>query len=282
MTTFRWAYAVLATALLLGGCASDDIDPPESESTASTAPAPATPSGSPSYDPLPWGVVDGLGRCGPQPQRVQDHDFEKITLRGPANARLPAVVSGRGETVAVLLHQTDGNGLCGWLGFAEEATSEPGLAVVALDLCGYGEARCSTGYASEQVDQVRLAVDYAARELEARRIVLVGASMGGALTVLTAAEEPRVDAVVDLSGPEDWSTPPVSVAARRLTAPVLLAMATDEGSDDVAAAQAAVAAAPAGSRLVEPAAGHGYELLAERDGRPTDLAARVLAWVKRS
>ena len=276
MVRSPWAVAALVVGLSVGGCASEDAAPgPEAAPSAAT-------SSSPPYDPLPWSVPGGpLGRCGPQPQRVVDHDFGRVTLRDPGNATLPAVVTGRGSTVAVLLHQTNGSGLCGWLGFAQEATRAPGVTVLAPDLCTYGEATCRDGYAFDrQTDQVRLAIDYAEHELKARRIVLVGASMGGSLAVLTAAEDRRVDALVDLSGPEEWREQSVSRQAPRLTAPVLIAMATNEGPEEVAAAKKAAAAAPPGSEFVEPELGHGYELLAEPDGRPTELANRVLDWIR--
>jgi dienelactone hydrolase len=275
MVRSGWAVVALTLGFVVGGCGSDDPAAPEAKPSEVS-------SSTPPYDPLPWSQVDGpLGRCGPQPQRVAEHDFRGVTLRDPGNATMPAVVTGEGDTVAVLLHQTDWNGYCGWVGFAQELTKEPGVTVLSPDLCGYGEAKCRDGYSSDrQTDQVRIAIDYAERELGARRIVLVGASMGGSVAVLTAAEDRRVDALVDLSGPEDWEGGSVSRAAARLTAPVLVAMATDEGPQEVAAAQAAVDAAPQGSEFVEPEEGHGYVLLAETDGRPTDLAARVRAWIQ--
>ena len=82
-----------------------------------------------------------LQRCGPQPAGVLEAPFKPITLRDPAVGRIPAVRLGRGRVVVVLLHQTDGNGLCGWLPFMP-AAADAGLAVLAIDLCRYGESDC--------------------------------------------------------------------------------------------------------------------------------------------
>jgi dienelactone hydrolase len=194
---------------------------------------------------------------------------------------MPAVMAGSGGTVAVLLHQTNGNGLCGWLTMAQRIAQVPGQQALAFDLCGYGRSRCreSSGVARVQVGQVRRAIDFAARHLGARRIVLVGASMGGSLAVLTAVVDPRVDAAVDLSGRDEWNGAVVHRRAAGLHVPVLVAMADSEGPEEVAHARAVVESAPAGSEFVGAEGGHGYDLLEDADGRPTALADQVLAWV---
>ncbi|MFC4784359.1 alpha/beta hydrolase [Nocardioides sp. MAHUQ-72] len=270
---------LLGLGSVTGGCSADGQEGASASPERSAVSPTSTPS--PAYDPLPWRAVDGpLGRCGPLPQRVADQRYQLVSLRGPAGAVLPAVTAGHGRTVAILVHQTDGNGLCGWLSFAQHLAGVPGVRALALDLCTYGEARCEGGYVERQTDQVRLAVDHALETLHAERVVLVGASMGGSLAVLTAARDHRVDAVVDLSGPDEWAAPAVHVAARGLEAPTLFAVARDEGEDEVAAMRKAAASAPRGSELALEEAGHGYELLEEPDGRPTGLSGRVLAWVR--
>lgn len=272
-----WLTTLLAV-LTLAGCSAD-------ERTAGPAPAsrsaPANPAAT-AYDPLPWVAPgDALGRCGLLPHRVADLPLRHLVVSDGGRARMPAVTAGRGRTVVVLLHQTDGNGFCGWLPFAEEIVSRtPGVAVLAPDLCGYGEARCRPGYDFDrQVDQVRAVLDHAAGPMRATSIVLVGASMGGSLAVL-AGSDPRVDAVVDLSGPDPWRHRSLPRAARALGVPILAAMAEGDGADQVTATQAVVAAAPDGSTFVPADSGHGYTLLAEPDGRPTELAHTVLDWIR--
>lgn len=238
------------------------------------------PSASSSPSSAPWSALPGLGRCGPQPPELADQRFRRTTLRAPART-LPAVITGHGRTVVVLVHQTDGGGLCGWLSFAARIAAVPGQTALAFDLCGYGDATCGDGNsaATRQVEQVRLAIDAAERRLHARRIVLVGASMGGSLTVLAAARDPRVDAAVDLSGPDEWRDVRVSRHAADVRVPLLVAMADDEGADAVAAARATAAAAAPGSAFVGADAGHGYDLLQDRSGASTPVAERVLEWI---
>ena len=184
----------------------------------------------------------------------------------------------------MLLHQTDGNGLCGWLPFMP-AAADAGLAVLAIDLCRYGESDCravaqETFTDADQTDPVAVAVDYARTELHAERVVVAGASMGGSVALMSAATLPGVDAAVDLSGPVEWDGMDVVRRGRALDVPVLVAMATSEGPEEAAGAQEIVANAPAGSALLTPDTGHGYVLLNDSDGAVLPLAADVLRWIR--
>lgn len=269
----RGLIAVLTALLVVGsGCGSDA----GSDRTSSARPSAPT---SASTSTTPWAALPGLGRCGPQPPTLADAQFRRTTLRRHGRV-LPAVTIGRGPTVVVLVHQTDGGGLCGWLSFAARIAAVPGQVALAFDLCGYGDSDCPARNTSvgRQVAQVRMAIDRAER-LGATRIVLVGASMGGSLTVLTAARDDRVDAAVDLSGPDDWDGAVVHERAAGVQVPLLVAMADDEGADAVAAARATAGAAGPGSVFVPADAGHGYVLLEEADGGPTPLAGQVLDWI---
>lgn len=272
--------AVLALALaLLAACSEDDDSGVRDQpgATVSAAPSPTTPA---PYDPGPWAPLPELGRCGPQPERLAGEHFQQLTLRNRGRV-LPAVTIGQGRTVVVLVHQTDGGGFCGWLSFAARVAAVPGEVALAFDLCGYGDSDCPDGNAGtdRQVEQVRMAIDEAVRRFHPRRVVLVGASMGGSVTVLTAAVDRRVDAAVDLSGPDEWRDAVVHERASGVMVPLLVAMADDDGEAEVAAAQATAAAAGPDSRFVGAEAGHGYALLEDADGRPTALSEDVLAWI---
>jgi hypothetical protein len=267
---------VLVTfALVLGlaACGSS------SKSPARTT-TPVAPSPSPSADA--WSTLPGeLARCGPQPAKVGAAGFTYQVLRNPEVGSVPAITAGRGRTVAVLLHQTDGGGLCGWLPFASEILARPGVAVVAVDLCYYGHAQCRV--VKDDAFQTRaasLAVDLAVRRLHARRVVVVGASMGGSVALMTAVRDRRVDAAVDLSGPVDWRGIGLVRQGRALRVPVLVSMSDDELPLQVAGAKEIAANAPAGSRFLPAPHGHGYELLRDADGNPGRLAPQVLAWIR--
>ncbi|GAA3533245.1 alpha/beta hydrolase [Nocardioides daeguensis] len=271
---------ILAAALPLAGCGGDDEPaggPDSGPPTSTTATATATATSAP-WQPL----AGALGRCGPQPPDVADAGFVPTVLKDPEVGRISAATAGTGPTVAVLLHQTDGNGLCGWLPYAADLVAEPGVQVLAVDLCRYGESECRGDRSGpRQVDAVGVAVREARSQLGATRVVVVGASMGGSVALMTAASVPGVDAAVDLSGPVDWDgLAEVVDGGRALRVPVLVAMADAEGVEKVDGSRAIVENAPQGSRFEPAESGHGYDLLLDEDAGPLPLAASVAAWIR--
>ena len=276
------AIVLLATACETDGGTDSrtEDDATSTESSESAASSPPTATG-----PAWTSFTGPLQRCGPQPAAVLEAPFEPFTLRDPAVGRIPAVRLGRGPVAVVLLHQTDGNGLCGWLPFLP-AAAEAGLTVLAIDLCRYGESDCravadETFTDAYQTAPVTMAVDYARTELGADRVVVAGASMGGSVALMAAATVRGVDAAVDLSGPVEWDGMDVVRRGHALDVPVLVAMAVTEGLDEAAGAQEIVANAPAGSALLTPESGHGYVLLTDSEGSVLPLAQDVLRWIKR-
>ena len=195
---------------------------------------------------------------------------------------MPTVVVGSGPTVAVLLHQTDGNGLCGWWPYAERLARD-GVRSLLFDLCGYGDASCpDEAFADDPVAQVAAAVGWA-RSHGARRVVLVGASMGGAIA-LGAAPAVSADAVVDLSGPASWGSLDSVRALSRLTVPTLVAISRSTDRSDFDALQAAFPAVPATTKLFRSVdSGHGWDMLRILASGPpqwTPLADLVSAWIR--
>lgn len=286
--TFR-RLAVIALVLAAPAWTScseqTDGDRPDAGETASPSPSPTiTPAPSPAS--APWRLVEGaLGRCGPQPAEVTETRWRYRVLRDPGVGAVPSALAGRGRTVAVLLHQTNGGGLCGWLPYAQQLASS-GVAALAIDLCRYGESRCR-GVAddrylgADQVEAVRVAVEHARRDLAAERVVVVGASMGGSVALMSGSTVDGIDSVVDLSGPVDWSGMDVVRGGRALRVPALVAMAGAEGPEEVDGSRAIVDRAPEGSRFVLPEDGHGYELLHDQRGAPLPFGQEVLAWIRR-
>lgn len=278
---------LIASVLLATACETDTGTDSGTEKSA-TSPQSEVPASSPpptATGPAWTSLTGPLQRCGPQSPSVLEAPFDPITLRDPAVGKIPAVRLGNGRVVVVLLHQTDRNGLCGWLPFMP-AAADAGLAVLAIDLCRYGESDCravadGTFTDADQIDPVAVAVDYARTELHADRVVVAGASMGGSVALMSAATLPGIDAAVDLSGPVEWEGMTVVRRGRALDVPVLVAMASNEGPEEAAGAQEIVANAPAGSALLTPEVGHGYDLLNDSEGAVLPLAEDVLRWVKR-
>jgi pimeloyl-ACP methyl ester carboxylesterase len=191
---------------------------------------------------------------------------------------LNSVWLGAGGTTAVLLHQTDGNGLCGFLFFADYLAGR-GIRVAAVDLCGYGQSAClASPAATDRVAQVG-AVVKAARAEGAKRVVLVGASMGGSIAI-TAAGGTGADAVVDLSGPASFESSDINRDAGSVSMPALFAFSKSD-SADLAAVRAALPRMPTKHKIfLTFDIGHGYELLQDLiDDELTPLAPKVAAFV---
>jgi alpha-beta hydrolase superfamily lysophospholipase len=120
-----------------------------------------------------------------------------VTVSTPDGERLRAVEVGSGPDVAVLSHGATGTKE----DFYELASAfaGEGWRAIAYDARGVGE---STGARGELRDvDLRAVVDHA-RDTGAESIVLVGGSLGAALS-LAAAEDLGADAVVSLSAPAD-------------------------------------------------------------------------------
>ena len=281
-TLHRLVLMVLVLAVALTGCASGSSPAAGPRPTATSEATDVTPSPS----SVPLAVIPGpLARCGPQPQDVATAPFAYGALKDPDVGTIPTVTIGRGRTVAVLLHQTDGYGLCGWLPFSRDLARAGGVTALAIDLCRYGRSRCTkvdngTFTAKDQVDAVALAVRHARETLHARRVVVVGASMGGSVALISGSRLPEVDAVVDLSGPVEWVGMGAVADGRALRVPVLAAAAPEEGKPDVDTTRSIVGNAPAGSRFVEVDQGHGYELLNNIDGSSSGINEIVREWIQ--
>lgn len=273
MAWFTW---IVGLGLLTGACGDGtagsvpstsasvsprtSISPSDTESSAAEAPTtdPAT------VDETAAQRCTGEGGAGRD--RV-------IRAKG---SRLVAAELGRGPTWAVFLHQTDGDGLCGWWTYGAHAAGR-GVHVLLLDLCGFGRSICTKPLSSDQVGQASAAVAFA-RQHGARRVTVVGASMGGAVALPTAAAS-DADAVVDLSGPPDWPGTDLGRDATRLTMPTLLAVSPDDSSS-VPAFRKAIRLIPAEvKRLDVVVGGHGYVMLGY-PGNWSRLATTVESWIK--
>jgi dienelactone hydrolase len=246
----------VAALLLLAACGSSGS--PTRSSTTSFAPP--------------------ADRCGPPNAPAA----RVTTLRAADGSTLPAVEIGRGSTIAVLIHQTDGDGLCGFWPYAVRLVEHYGVRSVLFDLCRYGQAQCRPGrFADSQRMPVALAVRWA-RSLGGTRVVLVGASMGGALA-LASATPTHADAVVDLSGPPDWTDPDAAAVAPHLVVPTLVASSPGDTDTNFAELRAAFNRVAAKSRKFAVGNGpHGWDLLADYTTQtPTwhPLADTVAQWI---
>lgn len=273
MSWFTW---IVGLGLLTGACGNGTAGSMPSTS-ASVSPrtsidpsvTPSPPEEAPTTDPA---TVDETAaqRCTGKDGAGQDR---VISAKG---SRLVAAELGHGPTWAVFLHQTDGGGLCGWWTYGAYVAGR-GVHVLLLDLCGYGRSICTKPLSSDQVAQAGAAVAFA-RKHGARRVTVVGASMGGAVALPTARTS-RADAVVDLSGPPDWTGTDLVQDAKGLTMPTLLA-ASPEDPSTVSAFRKAIRHVPSRvKRLEVVTGGHGYVMLGY-PGNWSRLATTVERWIK--
>jgi predicted alpha/beta-hydrolase family hydrolase len=279
--TYRGRAGFVVVALMLGACSSPS-SPVTTSPQAATTGAEGAPSAARAHeatksaDPL----SPPANRCGPP----EDPAAREVALHGPGGSVLPAVDVGHGKTFAVLIHQTDGDGLCGFWPYADWLATKHDVHALLFDLCDFGRAKCPDGrFSGNQQAQVALAVQWA-RQHGARRVVLVGASMGGALALSTAALT-TVDAVVDLSGPPTWPGAVASEAVAKINVPVLIATSPNDPYADYHQIHAAfdqITARP--KRFIKGSGAHGWGLLSGFSASPNripwlPLATTVARWI---
>jgi dienelactone hydrolase len=178
--------------------------------------------------------------------------------------------------------------MCGWWRYAAYLARHDVQALL-FDLRCFGLSGCPAAGRGRATDDVAAAMAELRRH-GARRIALVGASMGGAIAVVAAARL-HPAALVDLSGERNTRglTPGVNAnagaAASKVTAPSLFAVARADRYVPVADMRLIARRVRSESKqlVVLPAeAGHGWSML---DGTTTEwspLAARVAAFIRRA
>jgi pimeloyl-ACP methyl ester carboxylesterase len=205
----------------------------------------------------------------------------KMVVTTADKVELAGVAFGAGERGVLLLPQA-GADLCRWWEYANELVRD-GFRVLAIDLRGngYSDSGPSADYTADAVAAVA-----ALKKDGAKRVVVVGASLGAATALVTAARIPdEVAGVVSLSYPDnamdvtagtgDGPRTPIE-AAPRITAPMLICFTTEDKQS--AAAKPAELVAKAGSTVKQlvgrPGVSHGWDMLklGDDDVRPDVLS----------
>lgn len=189
-----------------------------------------------------------------------------VSFRAADGTRLVGHFFGTGRTAVVLGHQSQGSH-CEWVFYARRL-ARLGYTVLAFDFRGHGLSQFRTGAAAN-----RLAADLAAavklvRARGKRKVLLVGASMGGIASLVAGASvKPPVAGVVSVSAPARFMGMDAVRSAPTLRVPVLyLAAEGDDNagydfSEDARALHGATASAD--KRLqVLPGRLHGVGLVA--------------------
>lgn len=182
----------------------------------------------------------------------------KVRFRTSDGARLGGAIVGRGATGVVFAHQVAGD-RCQWFPFAQEL-ARLGYRSLVFDMRGYGGSPGAMNV-NPHLDVVAAAAEL--RRRGARRIVLVGASMGGTGVVAAAPSiRPPIAGVVELSAPRGFGGVDALAAARRLTRPALFIAGRDDG-DFAQASRALHRAAKSRDKklVIAPTSWHGVDLV---------------------
>src|SRR3954451_6672168 len=257
--------SALVVALLVGlaGCGGDDR--PVGRTTATEATT--TPARRPGRHCV---------------QGVRSHAIRFATRDGLS---LSGAVVGSGPVGAVLIHEYPLD-LCGWWPYARYL-SRRGVHALVFDLRCFGSSPCPAGRGHAVIDVAAAVAEL--RRRGARRIALVGASMGGAIAVVAAAQL-HPDAVVDLSGERNTAglTPGIDAnagaAARGVTAPALFAVARGDRFVSVADMRAVARRTPSATKrfiVLPAAAGHGWTMLAGTRTEWSPLGATIAEFILR-
>lgn len=188
--------------------------------------------------------------------------------------RLAGLWYGQGQTVVIFSNQTDtqaGN----WQPIAQQFAAR-GYAALAYDYRGRGDSQGTYDVGPTMLTDLRAAIAFAQRQ-GARRVVLIGASIGGPVTANVAVTMP-VAAVVLISAPSDFVGLEVTPAVMaHISAPKLLMNSRgDSYAQDIQAMYDE--ASPPKALKLYPGADHGIDLLTGSFG--ADATGRVLAFVE--
>jgi pimeloyl-ACP methyl ester carboxylesterase len=227
MTELRRGLSLLASVVLVGGCASH-----------ATVGAPASPVG-----PTP------VAAC----VSMDEQRSGGVRLPGDHGTPVDAVLLGTGTTGVVLANQSDGD-LCQW------------KSTYAGHLVDLGYRVAVFNYSGQTPDKDVAAVTGALRHRGATRVFLMGASMGGTAVLGAASRvDPAVVGVISISGPQAWAGVNALAAAPAVTVPALfIAAEYDQPFADDARALYQACGAHDKKLSIEPGGNHGTALLSDR------------------
>lgn len=201
----------------------------------------------------------------------------ELRFKAADGTRLAAHRFGRGSTAVVLAHERNQD-LCQWLPYARRLAGL-GYLVIAVDSRNNGQSQRRSYPASQRLGADVATAAGTARRLGAKKVFLVGASIGGSAVLVAGANvRPPVDGVVSLSGAADLVGAAASV--KNLRVPVLYLAAKDDtrSIDFGADAQRLYNATPSADKAITivPGSDHGVQLMA-RDPEARNLVESFIS-----
>jgi alpha-beta hydrolase superfamily lysophospholipase len=217
--------------------------------------------------------------CGSPPAGLTTSTYYLRTTDG---VRIYAAAAGDSRAAVVLVHESGGAGLCGWLP-TMRWLSENGIRAVAINLRGYPPSSTpSLAIYHHYARDLQAAVD-AAHTLGAKDVFVMGASLGGAATVAEAPKLEHVAGVISLSGELELPTSELDAigAAPRITVPFLFVGSEADGYVLGSAGRRLTRAVASKDKqaLIFPSSYHGWDLL---DAAPyrARVKSLLLAWLE--
>ena len=196
--------------------------------------------------------------------------------------RIYAASAGGGATAVVLLHESGGAGLCGWLPTMRWLAAN-GIRAVAINFRGYPPSSTpALAIYHHYAQDIQAAVD-AAHTLGAKHVFVMGASMGGAATVAEAPKLADVTGVISLSGELELPTSELDAigAAPKINLPFLFVGSEADGYVIGSEARRLTRAVGSKDKQVHifPSSYHGWDLL---DAAPyrARVKSLLLDWLR--
>lgn len=156
-----------------------------------------------------------------------------------------------------------------------------GIGALTFDLRGHGESHGSAQDYGAMVRDVNAARRYLATQsdIDSGRVAFAGASLGGTIAALAAAEDATVRGLALLSPSLDYRGLRIEAAARKLGSRPMLLVASDEDAYAMRSArELQKGAARTRELVVLTSAGHGTIMLT----RSPDLGFTLLDWFRRT
>jgi pimeloyl-ACP methyl ester carboxylesterase len=192
--------------------------------------------------------------------------FDTVRIRSTDGVSLSGRRFDSGPDWVILAHMFPVD-QTSWFPFAETLAGR-GFTALTFDFRGYGKSEGKKEVAKIDRDVVG-AIRYA-KSGGAKRIVLIGASMGGTAALKVAATEP-VDGVVALSPPMIFMGLSSEEALPRLTIPKLFMVSEKEMNVSVQSVRRQFQKAPEPKALeILPGSAHGSRMLEEEGGKQAE------------
>ncbi len=228
----------------------------------------------------------------PLAKRCSVSDVRATTFRFKASdgVLLDGAVLGRGPVGIALAHEAFGD-LCRWVPYGKLLNQE-GFRVLVFDYRGFGLSAKVTGMRAARIDADIAGAITELRRRGAKKIVLVGASLGGAAVLAAAASaRPALAGVVSISGPSsaffrgsgsEYAALDPTAAATRIRSPLLFLASKDDPYVPAASTGKLYRAATIEDKrlVVVPGSSHGVSIVDDRGATGSKVRNLILEFIR--